>query len=372
MKTVSIHGATGSIGLNAIDIIKRHPEKFEVQVLIGGSKVDSLIQVARDTKARHVAIADESQYSTLKAELPGVTIYAGESGILEASCVDVDVCLAAITGSAGIKPTFTALEHCKTLGLANKESIVAAGEQILEHAKQHGTKIIPVDSEHSAVFQVLSGERPDELDSITITASGGPFRTTPLSDFPNITKEMALKHPNWAMGPKNTIDSATLMNKGLELIEAALLFGLPAEKVKAVVHPQSIIHGLSSYIDGTTLAHLSLPDMRTPISYALAYPQRISCGVDTLNLVKIANLTFEEPDYTRFPCLKIAQDCLKAGQFHRIVMNAADELAFHRFMKNEIHFTQIPEMIQDILDRTPFSTISSIEDVVSLDLSVRK
>lgn len=372
MKTVSIHGATGSIGLNAIDIIKRHPEKFEVQVLIGGSKVDSLIQVAKDTKARHVAIADESHYRSLKAELPGVTIYAGESGILEASRIDVDVCLAAITGSAGIKPTFTALEYCKTLGLANKESIVAAGEQILEHAKQYGTKIIPVDSEHSAIFQVLSGEHSHELESITITASGGPFRTMPLQDFPNITKEMALKHPNWAMGPKNTIDSATLMNKGLEIIEAALLFNLPAEKVKAVVHPQSIIHGLSSYTDGTTLAHLSLPDMRTPISYALAYPERISCGVDTLDLVKIANLTFEEPDYTRFPCLKIAQDCLKSGQFHRIVMNAADELAFHRFMKDEIHFTQIPEIIMDILDKTALFPITTLDDVVSLDLSVRK
>jgi 1-deoxy-D-xylulose-5-phosphate reductoisomerase len=257
MKTVSIHGATGSIGLNAIDIISRHPNEFDVQVLIGGTKIDPLIKIAQQTNASHVAIADEAHYQKLKEALPGANVYAGKSGIIEACSINVDVCLAAITGSAGIRPTYTALSHCKVMGIANKESIVAAGEQILDKARKCGTKIIPVDSEHSAVFQVLTSDRTDELESITITASGGPFRTLPLKDFRSIKKEMALKHPNWAMGPKNTIDSATLMNKGLELIEASLLFNLPPHKVKAVVHPQSIIHGMSSYVDGTTLAHLN-------------------------------------------------------------------------------------------------------------------
>ncbi len=372
MKSISIHGATGSIGLNAIDIIKRHPDRFNLRVLIGGSKIAPLVQLAKEMNVPYVAIADQTQYKALKAALPtDTTVFAGESGVLEASALNVDVCLAAITGSAGIRPTYTALSHCKSLAIANKESIVAAGEQILAKAKQCGTQIIPVDSEHSAVFQVLRSDNLDDLESVTITASGGPFRTLPIEQFSSITKEMALKHPNWAMGPKNTIDSATLMNKGLEIIEAALLFNLSADKVKAIVHPQSIIHGMSSYIDGTTLAHLSLPDMRTPISYALGYPERTTCGVPTLDLIKLATLTFEAPDHQRFPCLKIAEDCLRTDQFHRIVMNAANELAFNKFMNNEIHFTQIPEVIYDILESAKPHRINTISDIISLDNLIR-
>ncbi len=372
MKSISIHGATGSVGLNAIDIIKRHPDRFNLQVLIGGSKITPLVQLAKEMNVPYVAIADKTQYKALKEALPAdTTVFAGESGVLEASTLNVDVCLAAITGSAGIRPTYTALSHCKILAIANKESIVAAGEQILAKAKQCGTQIIPVDSEHSAVFQVLRSDKLDDLESITITASGGPFRTLPIEQFSGITKEMALKHPNWAMGAKNTIDSATLMNKGLEIIEAALLFNLSADKVKAIVHPQSIIHGMSNYIDGTTLAHLSLPDMRTPISYALGYPERITCGVPTLDLIKLTTLTFEAPDHQRFPCLKIAEDCLRADQFHRIVMNAANELAFNKFMKNEIHFTQIPNVISETLNSIKPHKIESIADVISLDTIVR-
>ena len=371
MKTVSIHGATGSIGSNAIDIIKRHPEKFSADVLIGGSKLEPLVQLAKETKASYVAIADSSQYNALKDALPNTTVFAGNDGVLEASSIHVDLCIAAITGSSGIRPTYTALSHCKTLGIANKESIVAAGEQILERAKQCKTEIIPVDSEHSAVFQVLHSDKIDDLESITITASGGPFRSLPIDQFNSITKEMALKHPNWAMGPKNTIDSATLMNKGLEIIEAALLFNLAPDKVKAIIHPQSIIHGMSSYIDGTTLAHLSLPDMRTPISYALSYPDRISSGVQTLDLVEISSLTFEKPDYERFPCLKMAEDCLRLGQFYRVVMNAANEIAFNKFMNNEIHFTQIHDFIQQRLESIKPHNINTISDVISLDTMIR-
>jgi 1-deoxy-D-xylulose-5-phosphate reductoisomerase len=371
MKTVSIHGATGSIGLNGIDIIKRHPEKFKAHVLIGGSKLEPLVQLAKEINAPYVAIADPSQYNTLKDALPNTTVFAGDDGVLEASSVNVDVCIAAITGSAGIRPTYTALNHCKVLGIANKESIVAAGEQILERAKQCGTEIVPVDSEHSAVFQVLHSDKTEALESITITASGGPFRSLPIEQFSSITKEMALKHPNWTMGPKNTIDSATLMNKGLEIIEAALLFNLAPNKVKAIIHPQSIIHGMSSYIDGTTLAHLSLPDMRTPISYALSYPDRISSGVQTLDLVQISSLTFEQPDYERFPCLKMAEDCLRLGQFYRIVMNAANEIAFNKFMNNDIHFTQIHDFIHQRLESIKPHNINTISDVISLDSMIR-
>ncbi|MBX3458093.1 MAG: 1-deoxy-D-xylulose-5-phosphate reductoisomerase [Candidatus Paracaedibacteraceae bacterium] len=371
MKTVSIHGATGSIGLNGIDIIKRHPEKFKAHVLIGGSKIEPLVQLAKETNAPYVAIADPSQYNALKDALPNTTVFAGDDGILEASSVKVDVCIAAITGSAGIRPTYTALNHCKVLGIANKESIVAAGEQILERAKQCGTEIVPVDSEHSAVFQVLHSDKTEALESITITASGGPFRSLPIEQFSSITKEMALKHPNWTMGPKNTIDSATLMNKGLEIIEAALLFNLVPNKVKAIIHPQSIIHGMSSYVDGTTLAHLSLPDMRTPISYALSYPDRISSGVQPLDLVQISSLTFEQPDYERFPCLKMAEDCLRLGQFYRIVMNAANEIAFNKFMNNEIHFTQIHDFIHQRLESIKPHNINTISDVISLDNMIR-
>jgi 1-deoxy-D-xylulose-5-phosphate reductoisomerase len=367
MRTIAIHGATGSIGLNAIDIIQRYTDRFGVKVLIGGSNVSKLVEVAKQTSAEHVAIADLSSYQELKQYLPGVKIYGGETGILEAACIDVDLCLASITGAAGILPTYKALAHCNYLALANKESIVAAGEQILAEGMVQNTKIIPVDSEHSGLYQIFEESQRSALTHVTITASGGPFRSLPANRFHTITKEMALQHPNWAMGPKNTIDSATLMNKGLEYIEAALLFNLTPDKIKIVVHPQSIVHALSSYQDGTTLAHLGMPDMRTPISYALGWPERIKTPVPPLNLATLGSLTFEEPDYARFPCLQIAENVMNSCQAARIVMNAADEIAFQRFMVNEIHFTDIPSIIQNYLDTFSFPSITSLEDVIALD-----
>ncbi|AIK95932.1 1-deoxy-D-xylulose-5-phosphate reductoisomerase [Candidatus Odyssella acanthamoebae] len=367
MRTIAIHGATGSIGLNAVDIIQRHPDRFRAKVLIGGSNVSKLVEVAKQTSAEHVAIADLSSYKDLKQYLPGVQIYGGETGILEAACIDVDMCLAAITGASGILPTYKALAHCNYLALANKESIVAGGEQILAEASTQNTKILPVDSEHSGLYQIFEESHRSALTHVTITASGGPFRSLPKNQFHTITKEMALKHPNWMMGPKNTIDSATLMNKGLEYIEAALLFKLAPDKIKIVVHPQSIVHALSSYQDGATLAHLGMPDMRAPISYALAWPERIKTPVPPLNLATLGSLTFEEPDYDRFPCLRIAENVMRSSQAARIVMNAADEIAFQKLMANEIHFTEIPAIIQNYLDTFLFPEINSIEDVIALD-----
>ncbi|MBW8309405.1 MAG: 1-deoxy-D-xylulose-5-phosphate reductoisomerase [Candidatus Paracaedibacteraceae bacterium] len=372
MRTIAIHGATGSIGLNAIDIIQRHPDRFKANVLTGGSNITKLVEIAQQTSAEHVAIADLAHYQDLKKFLPGVQIYAGTTGILEAACIDVDMCLAAITGSAGILPTYKALAHCDYLALVNKESIVAAGEQILAEAQSQNTKILPVDSEHNGLYQIFEESHRSALTHVTITASGGPFRSLPKDQFHTITKERALKHPNWAMGPKNTIDSATLMNKGLEYIEAALLFNLAPGQIKVVVHPQSIVHALSSYHDGTTLAHLGLPDMRSPISYALAWPERIKTPVAPLNLATIGSLTFEEPDYERFPCLRIAENVMKSSQAARIVMNAADEIAFQKFMANEIHFTDIPVIIQNQLDALSSSPINTIEDVIALDQSCRQ
>lgn len=371
MRTIAIHGATGSIGLNAIDIIQRHPGRFQAQVLIGGSNAGKLAEVAKLTGAKHVAIADSAKYYDLKDRLPDISVYGGESGVLEAASIDVDTCLAAITGSAGILPTYTALSHCQYLALANKESIVAAGEQVIAKARECSVKILPVDSEHSGLFQVFNESQRSCLTHVTITASGGPFRSLPKDQFHTITKEMALTHPNWAMGPKNTVDSATLMNKGLEYIEAILLFDLQPDQVKIVVHPQSIIHAMSGYQDGTTLAHLSLPDMRTPISYALAWPERVITPVPTLDLSAIATLTFEQPDYNRFPCLRIAENAMRNSQAARIVMNAADEVAFKKFIAGEIHFTQIPEVIQQHLDKAIMPNITSIEDVVALDQECR-
>jgi 1-deoxy-D-xylulose-5-phosphate reductoisomerase len=371
MRTISIHGATGSIGTNALDVVQRYPDRFQVKVLIGGSDVETLIRAARLTSAPHVAIADSAKYKDLKANLPGVSVYGGLDGVLEAAQIDVDTCLAAITGAAGILPTYTALSHCRHLALVNKESIVAAGEQILARAQACGTTILPVDSEHSALFQIFNESQRAALTHVTLTASGGPFRSLPKGDFKTITKEMALNHPNWVMGAKNTLDSATLMNKGLEFIEAALLFKLPPEQIKILVHPQSIVHALASYQDGSTLAHLSPPDMRIPISYALAWPERIPTPLPSLELTTVGALTFEQPDEDRFPCLKIAQETMGASQGARIIMNAADEVAFQRFMADKIHFTEIPPLIQHYLDVTPIPPIKSIDDVIALDQECR-
>ncbi|WP_010297501.1 1-deoxy-D-xylulose-5-phosphate reductoisomerase [Candidatus Odyssella thessalonicensis] len=371
MQTISIHGASGSIGLNAIDIIQRNPHRFQVEVLIGGSDVDKLAAIAKGVNAKHVAIADSTKYQALKEHLPGAHIYAGPAGILEAASINVDICLAAITGAAGLLPTYTALSYCKRLALANKESIVAAGEQVMAKAQACGTQILPVDSEHSALFQIFDEYQRSALRNVTITASGGPFRTWSKDQFATINKSMALKHPNWSMGPKVTIDCATLMNKGLEYIEAVLLFKLAPDQVKVIVHPQSIIHALSSYEDGTTLAHLGMPDMRTPISYALSWPQRIKTPVAPLDLASIATLSFEAPDYDRFPCLQMAEAAMKDSQAARIIMNAANEVAVKKFLAEEIHFTEIPVLIQKFLDNVPLCPINSIEDVIALDHDCR-
>lgn len=371
MRTIAIHGATGSIGRNAIDIVCTHPDRFTAKVLMGGANAQELAKLAKQTSAEHVAIADQTKYHELKNLLPDTHVYAGQSGIIEASSIEVDTCLAAITGSAGILPTYTALSHCKYLALANKESIVAAGEQIIAKAAACNVKLLPVDSEHSGLFQVFDEAQRKALRHVTITASGGPFRTLPKNQFHTITRDQALTHPNWSMGPKNTIDSATLMNKGLEYIEAALLFDLDPDQIKIIVHPQSIVHALSSYEDGTTLAHLGLPDMRTPIGYALAWPERIKTRVQDLDLSVASQLTFEQPDYDKFPCLKIAEHVVKSSQAARIIMNAADEVAFNKFMAGEIHFTDIPGTIQNYLETTQQPPISSIDDVISLDKMCR-
>jgi 1-deoxy-D-xylulose-5-phosphate reductoisomerase len=375
MKRIAILGSTGSIGTQALDVVNDHPDLFEVEILTAQYNADLLIQQARQFRPREVVIGNEQAYETVKSALAplGIHVHTGREALAEVATSDrVDVVLTALVGYSGLLPTIRAIEAGKPIALANKETLVVAGALITELARTHGVSIYPVDSEHSAIFQCLVGEANDTIEKIILTASGGPFRGKKRDDLANVTKAQALKHPNWSMGAKITIDSATLMNKGLEVIEARWLFDLTPEQIEVVVHPQSIIHSLVQFKDSSIKAQLGLPDMRLPIQYALAYPDRIEATFPRFSFTDYPSLTFEEPDMVTFRNLAIAYEALRRGGNSPCVINAANEVAVAAFLEDQVRFLGIAEVIEYCLSKATFVPTPSYDDYVQTDEEVRQ
>lgn len=373
-RSVTILGSTGSVGCSTLDLIRRNSDQFRVEALTASSNAAKLAEQALEIRARFVAIADERHYASLKELLgsSGIEIAAGAEALVEAARRDADWVMAAIVGAAGLAPTLAAIRRGAIVALANKEVLVCAGELVTAEVKRCGATLLPVDSEHNAIFQVFDFERLDGIEKIILTASGGPFRTLDRQAMSGMTVAQALKHPNWSMGAKITIDSATMMNKGLELIEAKHLFGLPPERIDIVVHPQSVIHSLVAYIDGSVLAQLGSPDMRTPIAHALAWPRRMASPSPRLDLAQVAQLTFEAPDPVRFPALRLAREALAAGGSAPTVLNAANEVAVEAFLQQQIGFLDIASIVEQTLAELPFQPIHNLEDVHNFDKRARE
>lgn len=353
-RSITILGSTGSIGVNTLDLIERSaPGTFNVVGLTAKSNVDLLASQAVKFGAQAVAIADESLETQLKEALAGhqIEIFSGHAGLIALARIDADITMAAIVGAAGLEPTMAAVAQGNTVALANKECLVCAGATFMDAVHRNGTTLLPVDSEHNAIFQVLDQKRPEGVRRLILTASGGPFRETSFTRLKKVTREDALAHPVWSMGAKISIDSATLMNKGLELIEAAWLFDRPSSQIDVVVHPQSIIHSMVEYIDGSVLAQMGSPDMRTPIGYALAWPDRMETPVEPLDLPKMGKMTFFKPDLERFPALRLAREALEAGGQAACVLNAANEVAVEAFLQGRIGFLDISRICEQALDQ---------------------
>jgi 1-deoxy-D-xylulose-5-phosphate reductoisomerase len=374
VKKISILGATGSIGKSTLDLIERSPDDFEVVALTAAVNAAALADAARRTGARLAVIADESRLAELETALRGTDCRpaTGEDALVEAAAGDADLVMAAIVGCAGLAPTMAAVEAGKTVALANKEALVTAGDLMIDAATKSGAQLLPVDSEHNAIFQSLAGSRIDQVSRIILTASGGPFRTSSAEEIHAATPAQAVAHPNWSMGAKISVDSATLMNKGLELIEAHYLFGLPSERIDILIHPQSVIHSLVEYVDGSVLAQLGSPDMRIPIAYALAWPDRMPTPAQRLNLADIARLDFGEPDLERFPALRLAREALEAGGSAPAVLNAANEVAVAAFLDGGIQFPDISRLVESALQENDRPGPHSIEDVFEIDREVRR
>lgn len=374
MKKIVILGSTGSIGTQALDII-RSSNRFDVFGLTCNTSIDKIIEQALEFLPKYVAIYDESMKKPLKIALShtNIKVLSGMEGMLElVAHPDVDIVLTSVVGNIGLKPTIEAIKAKKTIALANKETLVTAGEIIMPLAAKNGVKILPVDSEHSAIFQCLSGEKSSAVDKLILTASGGAFRDFSKSEINEKKAVDALKHPNWSMGRKITIDSATLMNKGLEFIEAHWLFGVPADRIEVLVHPQSIIHSMVQFKDHSIVAQLGVPDMRVPIIYALDYPERFVNDVKALDFNKISSLTFEKPDYERFPCLKIAIDALEIGGVMPTVMNAANEVLVEAYLKDHIKFYDISNHVENAMKAFKNIKEPTLEDILETDLWTRK
>src|SRR5712691_5452471 len=351
-RTVTLLGATGSIGASTIDLLKRERKRFRVEAVCANKSAAALAALARELGARFAAVADPAAYGDLKAALAGsgIEAAAGESGLIEAAERPAEWVIGAITGAAGLKPTLAAAERGAIVALANKETLVCAGGLFMRRAAASGAIVLPVDSEHNALFQAMSGSRREDVRRVILTASGGPFRTAPADAVRTATVEQALKHPNWTMGAKVTIDSATLMNKGLELIEAHHLFALPSNQIDVLVHPQSIVHSLVEFCDGSLIAQLGSPDMRIPIAYCLAWPERMTGPAPRLDLARAATLSFEEPDPTRFPALRLARLALEAGGAAPTVLNAANEVAVAEFIARRLDFMGITALVEATLE----------------------
>lgn len=372
-KKIAILGSTGSIGMQALRVCSEHPEAFEPLVLTANTRVELLIEQARQFQPDVVVIADEHYYGRLKealADLP-IKVYAGYAAIAQvAAASEVDIVLTALVGFAGLIPTIEAIKAGKTIALANKETLVVAGDLITRLAQEYRTPILPVDSEHSAIFQCLQGEHAP-IEKIILTASGGPFRTFTAEQLDTVTCAQALKHPRWEMGNKITIDSATMMNKGLEVIEAKWLFGLSPEQIEVVVHPQSIMHSAVQFIDGAIIAQMGAPNMELPIQYAFTYPNRLSHSGERVSFSQLSQLTFEQPNVERFPCLRLAFDALLAGGNMPCILNAANEVANKAFLDGKITFTRLPQIIETVMQKATFNTTSTLEDYVACDAEAR-
>jgi 1-deoxy-D-xylulose-5-phosphate reductoisomerase len=373
-RTVSILGATGSIGRSTLDLVEREEGAFEVVALTAQRDVEGLAAAARRTRARRAVIGDEALYPALRDALAGsgTEVASGHEAICEAASLAADWTMAAIVGTAGLKPVMAALNQGRTVALANKESLVLAGALMTRAAQRAGATLLPVDSEHNAVFQCFPHEDPSRVRRIILTASGGPFRTLSHDDMARVTPAQAVKHPNWSMGAKISVDSATLMNKGLELIEAYHLFPVGHERLTALVHPQSVVHSMVEYVDGSVLAQLGTPDMRTPIAYTLAWPDRMGTPCEPLDLAKIGRLDFEEPDFARFPALRLALDALAAGGARPGVLNAANEEAVAAFLAGRIGFLDIALIVDKVLSRYDPSTPETIDEALVIDAEARR
>jgi 1-deoxy-D-xylulose-5-phosphate reductoisomerase len=375
---ITILGATGSVGRSTIDIVERNPDRFDVVALVANSSSSELAALAKRVNADCAVVADAGKGRELDEAMSGTVIAtgAGESAVLEAVDRPADMVVGAIVGSAGLKPTLQALKQGRSVALANKECLVSAGDLFMAEVIRHNVRLLPVDSEHSAIFQVFEADNAEHVEKIILTASGGPFREMSLSDMHQVTPAQALKHPNWEMGSRITIDSATMMNKGFEVIEAFHLFPLRQDQLDVLVHPQSVVHGLVQYRDGSLLAQLGSPDMRTPIAHCLAWPKRMDVPVETLDLAQIANLSFQAPDPVRFPCLRLAMAAMTRGGGATTVLNAADEIAVDAFLKGAIGFMDIPAAVEAALDKLDGAhggrKLSDLEDVLLVDEEARR
>lgn len=373
-RSVSVLGSTGSIGCNTVDLLLRNSGSFTVEALTGNRNVELLAQQAIQLGAKLAVTADENLYGELKSLLSGTSIEvaAGEGAVEEAAGRPSDVLVAAIVGTAGLKPTLEAARRGALVALANKETLVSAGSIMTAEVKNGGATLIPVDSEHSAIFQVFDFDRIEAVSKITLTASGGPFREKSLDEMRSMTPEQAVAHPNWDMGAKISIDSATMMNKGLEMIEAFHLFPVETDAIEVLVHPQSVIHSMVSYVDGSVLAQLGTPDMRTPIAYALAWPARMEAPSETLSLADIGTLSFHAPDTERFPALRLARESLSTGGSAPTVLNAANEVAVAAFLNREIGFLDIARVVERVLDGADIVPLKDLDTVFAIDAFVRK
>ena len=381
IRRLTILGSTGSIGTSTLDVVRRHRQKFEIVALCAHRQIDRLFEQCLEFKPRFAVVGDAESAGLLETRLADAScktiVESGPAALIRmAELAEVDTVMAAIVGAAGLPPTLAAAKKGKKLLLANKEALVMAGPVFMRTVRENGAILLPIDSEHNAIFQSLPIDYSGNLLSsgvqhLLLTASGGPFRQKAVAELENVTPDQACAHPNWSMGRKISVDSATMMNKGLEVIEAHWLFNVPVEKIEVVIHPQSVIHSLVQYIDGSVIAELGNPDMRTPIAHALAFPERITSGVAPLDLFTIGSLQFERPDLARFPCLALAYKALEAGQSAPTTLNAANEVAVQAFLDGRIGFTQISHLIEIVMQRSPVVSLETLADVLSVDLAAR-
>ncbi len=376
MKKIAILGSTGSIGRSSLEVIQQYPDRFQVVALAAGKNIDLLAEQIHRFGPKIVAVFDLQLAKDLVRRLQAgtrVEVLAGPEGYEQvASCDDADMVISAMVGAAGLWPTLSAIRAGKNVALANKETLVMAGALVMEEARLNRITLLPVDSEHNAIFQALQGHRRDYLKRILLTASGGPFLNTPAQELESVTPAQALAHPNWAMGPKITIDSATLMNKGLEVIEAKWLFDVPVEKIEVHIHPQSIVHSMVEYVDGSVIAQMGIPDMRIPIAYALAYPERVELGLQPLDLFAVETLTFQQPDLSRFPCLDLAFTACKAGGTMPTVLNAANEVAVQAFLDNRIPFRGIAALVSQVMQEHVLTSVVELGAILETDAWARR
>lgn len=374
-RKIAILGSTGSIGTQALDVISQHPDRFEAYALVANNQAELLLEQVHRFKPEVVVIANESKYAQLKEALVDfpVKVWAGAEAIEQVvQDAAIDIVLTAMVGFSGLRPTISAIKAGKTIALANKETLVVAGEWITKLALEHRTPVLPVDSEHSAIFQCLNGEGHNEIEKILLTASGGPFRSFSTEQLRKVTKQQALNHPNWNMGAKVTVDSSTLMNKGLEMIEAKWLFDVNPTQIEIVVHPQSIIHSMVQFKDRSVMAQLGLPDMRMPIQYAFSYPERLSSNIKPINFFELSTLTFEKPDIEKFPNLGLAYQAIEKGGNMPCIMNAANEIAVELFLHEKIGFLQMSDLIEQTMAKTVFIPHPSLDDYLQTDAQARK